>query len=251
MGRVLGGKYRLVRVIGRGGMSAVFEAEQTNLLRTVALKVADPAVTSQPGFLEQFQQEAKIIARLEHPHILPVYDVGEDGGHFYLVMRLVTEGTLKDWLHREPTRTPAAALALAQQVLPALEYAHQHGVVHRDVKPSNVLMQGDWAWLSDFGMAKLLSPELDLGLTRPGAFLGTPEYMAPEQVLGKPVDGPHRPVLVWRHPLPAAHRAGAVPGRDAHGRGPPALARPPTIPASSEPHRVGCRGSGAAAGAGA
>jgi N-acetylneuraminic acid mutarotase len=171
-------------------MSAVYEAEQISLLRTVALKVADPEITSRAGFLERFEQEAKIIARLEHAHILPVHDVGQDGEYFYLVMRLVRDGTLNEWLQRgDPVRTPAEALLLAQQVLPALDYAHQQGVVHRDLKPSNVLMQGDWAWLTDFGVAKLLNPDLDLGLTRGQTFLGTPEYMAPEQVLGKPLDG--------------------------------------------------------------
>ena len=190
-GRSLGpeGKYRLLRVIGRGGMGVVFEAEQVSLRRRVAIKVANPAVTSQPGFTERFLQEAQAIALLEHAHILPVYDVGEDDGRLFLVTRLMTGGTLKNFIQDRGGQpcTPPETLVIAQQVLSALDYAHAEGIIHRDLKPSNVLLHGGQAFLADFGVAKLV--QQDLGLTRPGMLMGTPDYMAPEQVLSKPLDG--------------------------------------------------------------
>jgi serine/threonine protein kinase/N-acetylneuraminic acid mutarotase len=190
-GRALGpdGKYRLLHVIGRGGMGVVFEAEQVNLRRRVAIKVANPAVTSQPGFTERFLQEAQAIALLEHAHILPVYDVGEDEGRLFLVTRLMTGGTLKQFIQERGGQpcTPQEALHVARQVLSALDYAHGEGIIHRDLKPSNILLHGGQAFLADFGVAKLV--QQDLGLTRPGMLMGTPDYMAPEQVLSKPLDG--------------------------------------------------------------
>src|SRR5438132_3838057 len=169
-------------------MGSVYEAEHLSLRRRVALKVLDPALTRQPDFVERFHREVETIAHLEHPNILPVYDTGEDDGLLYLVMLLVRGGTLKDRLHLEPPPWPARqVLKLAQQVLTALDAAHQQGIIHRDIKPDNILLHGDRALLADFGIAKLMQG--DPGLTVVGTFMGTPDYAAPEQVLALPLDG--------------------------------------------------------------
>ena len=190
VGRTVGfGRYQLLGLLGRGGMGSVYEAEQLNLRRRVALKVLDPALTRQPDFVQRFHREVETIAHLEHPNILPVYDSGEDDdGMLYLVMLLVRGGTLKDRLHLEPPPWPARqVLKLAQQVLAALDAAHQQGIIHRDIKPDNILLHGERALLADFGIAKLMQG--DPGLTVVGTFVGTPDYAAPEQVLALPLDG--------------------------------------------------------------
>src|SRR5579859_1380758 len=190
VGRTVGfGRYQLLGLLGRGGMGSVYEAEQLNMRRRVAFKVLDPALTRQPDFVERFHREVETIAHLEHPNILPVYDSGEDDdGMLYLVMLLVRGGTLKDRLHREPPPWPARqVLKLAQQVLAALDAAHQQGIIHRDIKPDNILLHGERALLADFGIAKLMQG--DPGLTVVGTFVGTPDYAAPEQVLALPLDG--------------------------------------------------------------
>src|SRR5919206_4538957 len=139
VGQTLGrGEYRLVARLGAGGMGVVYEAEQASLQRRVAVKVLWPHLTQEPGLVDRFNREARIAARLEHPHILPVYGFGEEDGLLYLVMRLVRGGSLKDRLRAEGPRRPGwparEALELARQALPALDYAHNHGVVHRDLK---------------------------------------------------------------------------------------------------------------------
>ncbi|MBV8717490.1 MAG: serine/threonine protein kinase, partial [Chloroflexi bacterium] len=170
-------------------MATVYEAEHTRLHRRVAIKVLDPSLTNRPDFVDRFQREAETIAQLEHPHILPVYDTGEEGDLLYLVMFLVRDGTLKNRLRSTdpPPWAPRRVLQLASQILPALDVAHSQGIVHRDIKPDNILLHGDRAFLSDFGIAKLLMG--DPGLTVIGTFVGTPEYAAPEQVLALPLDG--------------------------------------------------------------
>ena len=169
-------------------MGSVYEAEHLNLRRRVAVKVLDPALTRQPDFVQRFHREVETIAHLEHPNILPVYDSGEEDGLLYLVMLLVRGGTLKDRMHAEPPPwPPRQVLKLAQQVLAALDAAHQQGIIHRDIKPDNVLLHGDRALLADFGIAKLMQG--DPGLTVVGTFVGTPDYAAPEQVLALPLDG--------------------------------------------------------------
>src|SRR6266849_7452112 len=183
------GRYQLLGLLGRGGMGSVYEAEHLSLRRRVALKVLDPALTHQPDFVERFHREIETIAHLEHPNILPVYDSGEDDGLLYLVMLLVRGGTLKDRLQLEPPPWPARqVLKMAQQVLAALDAAHQQGIIHRDIKPDNILLHGDRALLADFGIAKLMQGDA-AGLTIVGTFMGTPDYAAPEQVLALPLDG--------------------------------------------------------------
>jgi serine/threonine protein kinase len=184
IGKTLGG-YRVVEQIGLGGMATVYKAYQPSMDRYVALKVISTHLTQDPTFVKRFRQEAKVIAKLEHVHILPVYDHGEEDGYLYLVMRFVEAGTLKGWLARG-TLSLEEARQVVNQVGSALEYAHQLDVVHRDLKPSNVLVdpQGD-CYLTDFGIAKMV--ESTLGLTG-SSVLGTPHYMAPEQSQSLEVD---------------------------------------------------------------
>jgi serine/threonine protein kinase len=179
------GQYRLVERIGRGGMATVYKAYQPSLDRYVAVKVLPTYLAHDPNFAARFRREARAIARLNHPHILPVHDFGQEGELSYIVMRYVEGGTLKKILG-QPLALDRTIDILAQ-IGDALDYAHQQGVIHRDVKPANVLMdQGKWAFLSDFGLAKMVAASVQL--TKTGVGLGTPAYMSPEQAQGKPVD---------------------------------------------------------------
>jgi serine/threonine protein kinase len=178
------GQYRIDDVIGRGGAATVYKAYQPSLERNVAIKVLCP--TDDPQFAARFQREAWVIAQLQHPNILPIYECGERGGLFYLALQYIDDGATLAQRLGVPT-DPGVALALTERVLSALEYAHMRGVVHRDLKPANILMAApDWPVLADFGIAKLTSASP--GLTLTGWVIGTPEYMAPEQASGQPID---------------------------------------------------------------
>jgi serine/threonine protein kinase len=181
------GQYRIVGLLGRGGMAEVYRAYQPGMDRYVAIKVLPHADTSDPNFLNRFRQEARVIAKLEHPNILPVYDYGEDAGYTYLVMRLVETGTLGDLLQGRPLPLDRIGKIL-NQVGAALDYAHARGVIHRDVKPSNVLIEESGnCLLTDFGIAKIVESTSQFTMT--GNFVGTPQYASPEQGLGKELDG--------------------------------------------------------------
>jgi serine/threonine protein kinase/photosystem II stability/assembly factor-like uncharacterized protein len=184
IGKTIGG-YRIIAQIGLGGMATVYKAYQPSMDRYVAFKVISTHLAQNPTFAQRFRQEAKVIARLEHVHILPVHDHGEEDGYLYLVMRFVEGGTLKDRLESGPLSLEETRRIVAQ-IGSALEYAHRRGVVHRDLKPSNILIdrQGD-CYLTDFGIAKMV--EGTLGLTGSGV-IGTPHYMAPEQGQSLKVD---------------------------------------------------------------
>jgi serine/threonine protein kinase len=179
------GQYRITEKIGQGGMATVYKAYQPGLNRYVAVKVLPPIHAKQPGFSQRFRREAEAIANLNHPNILPVYDSGQEGEYSFIVMRYVKEArTLK-----EVMETPLNLRQVADligQIAAALDNAHRQGVIHRDVKPSNVLMDGDWALLTDFGLAKMT--ESSVKLTGTGVGVGTPAYMSPEQGQGLPVD---------------------------------------------------------------
>lgn len=180
------GQYHVIAVIGGGGMATVYKAYQPAMARFVAIKVirTDPATDAE--FRRRFQREARIIAGLEHRAIVPVYDVGEDGAIPYLVMRYTPGGTLTALIDQGPL-TPGRAVDMIAQVADALAYAHGQGVVHRDIKPANILLSPDGhVLLTDFGIAKL-QVETSV-MTSPGALVGTPAYMAPEQVRGTAVD---------------------------------------------------------------
>ncbi|GAB4481801.1 MAG: hypothetical protein Kow00124_29950 [Anaerolineae bacterium] len=184
VGRNLG-PYRIIEQLGLGGMATVYKAYQPNVDRYVAIKVLPRHFAADPSFIGRFEQEAKIIARLEHARILPVYDYGEDDGITYLVMRYLQAGTLADRLASGPIPLDEAARILSQ-VAEGLDHAHRSGVIHRDVKPSNIMLDsaGD-AYITDFGISKLV--EGSAQFTGSG-IIGTPAYMSPEQGLGQPVD---------------------------------------------------------------
>jgi tetratricopeptide (TPR) repeat protein len=185
IGRTLDGKYRIVGEIGQGGMASVFKAYQPALDRYVAIKVLPAQHALAPGFSERFVREARAVAQLNHPNILSVIDFGQDEGLSYIVMKYVAGGTLKDRLG-QPMKL-AETVRIVGQIAAALDHAHGRGVLHRDVKPSNVLLdEGDWVQLADFGLAKMLVG--DEGLTATGVGIGTPSYMSPEQGQGLPVD---------------------------------------------------------------
>lgn len=181
------GPYRIISQIGQGGMATVYKAYQPSMDRHVAIKVLPGQLAESPEFLQRFQQEARIIARLEHPHILPVFDFGESDGVTYFVMRFLEGGTLKDRMRDGPL--PWAEIdRLFTQLAEALGYAHERGIVHRDLKPANALIDANGnLFLTDFGIAKLLesaSPRL----TQTDAIMGTPAYISPEQAQALPVD---------------------------------------------------------------
>jgi protein kinase-like protein/SH3 domain-containing protein len=178
------GQYYILEVIRHGGMATVYKAYQPALERNVAVKVL--LQTHDSAFAARFKREARAIARLQHPYILPIYDYGEQNGLLYLVLRHVEHGaTLGDLL--SAPMEPATALELIGHVLGALDYAHRCGVIHRDIKPANILMLSPtWPMLADFGIAKLANESGTL--TQGGVLLGTAAYMAPEQALGHPAD---------------------------------------------------------------
>jgi serine/threonine-protein kinase len=177
------GAYALGRLLGQGGMSRVYLARDVRLGRDVAVKVLDAQLAERFGFRDRFLREARVAAALDHPHIVPIYDVGEHPLP-YLVMPFVSGGSVQRTLGRAPL-PPDEAVSYATQVADALGYAHRHNVIHRDVKPANMLIHADGrVMLSDFGLAKIWDgTNAPAPARRPDA--GTPEYMAPEQVQGR------------------------------------------------------------------
>lgn len=180
------GQYQIVEQIGKGGMATVFKAYQPRLDRYVAIKVLPAYYAHEEGFSERFVREAKAIARLDHPNILPVYDFGQTDGLSYIVMKYVAAGTIKERLGQP--LVPEDTIDILKQVASALDHAHDQGILHRDVKPGNILIDANgWVYLSDFGLAKMV--EGSVQLTGSGVGIGTPAYMSPEQGQGLKVDG--------------------------------------------------------------
>jgi ABC-type sugar transport system substrate-binding protein len=180
-------EFEVLERIGRGGMASVYRAHQPNINRDVALKVIrlahDP---DEDDFPKRFAHEAKLIASLEHIHILPIYEYGIQGDNAYIAMRLLRGGTLTDLLRQGPLSLNRAA-DLFTQIARGLAYAHSKGIIHRDMKPSNILLDDSGnAYLTDFGLAKIIEGETDI--TKSGTVVGTPAYMSPEQLRGERID---------------------------------------------------------------
>jgi serine/threonine-protein kinase len=185
------GRYAIEGELGHGGMATVFLARDQHLPRNVAIKILDPSLTSSLG-VERFLREIEITARLQHPHILPLLESGMQGGLVYYVMPHVTGESLRDRLSRDGQLPVRDAVGIAREVADALAYAHAQGVVHRDVKPENILLSGGHAVVADFGIARAIETCATCnadGLTVAGAPIGTPTYMSPEQAEGNAVDG--------------------------------------------------------------
>ena len=180
----LAGRYVIERQIGSGGMATVYLARELKHDREVALKVLRPEIAAQLG-AERFVNEVKITARLDHPHILTLIDSGESDGFLWYVQPYVRGESLRGRLHRETQLGIDEALAIARQVAGALAHAHEHGVIHRDIKPDNILLHEGEAMVADFGIALALSEAAESRLTETGLSLGTPQYMSPEQATGE------------------------------------------------------------------
>ena len=191
LGREVAG-YQVEEIIGRGGMGVVYRAEHLRLGRKVALKVVAPQIAREPKFRERFLRESRTAGSLDHPNVVPIYDAGEADGVLYIAMRFVDGVDLASLVAREGKLEPARTARIVAQVASALDAAHEAGLVHRDVKPSNVLLpargagRGEHAYLGDFGLTKRVLSES--GVTGSSAFLGTIAYVAPEQIEGRAVD---------------------------------------------------------------
>jgi serine/threonine protein kinase len=181
------GEYEILGELGRGGMAIVYLAHEISLDRKVAIKVMLPAMLTGVGMVERFKREARTAANLSHPNIIPIYTVREVDGLIFCVIKLV-EGTPLDAVMRELSQLPVAMVqGILAQVGGALGYAHRHGVIHRDIKPGNILIDDEgWAVVTDFGIAKVVS---NVGLTTTGMAIGTPTYMSPEQATADEVTG--------------------------------------------------------------
>jgi tRNA A-37 threonylcarbamoyl transferase component Bud32/CheY-like chemotaxis protein len=185
IGTVIAG-YRIEERIGRGGMGVVYRAEHLNLRRRAAIKIIAPDLAESEGFRERFTREARIAAALQHPNIVTVYDAGEVDGLLYLAMQYIEGSDLSAMLRTERRLRPYRAVDVCRQVASALDAAHAMGLIHRDVKPANVLIEGRTAFLTDFGLTKRLDGA-QTQLTRAGDVVGTIHYVAPEQIEGSPV----------------------------------------------------------------
>ena len=194
--RVLAGRYRLKRLIAKGGMAEVWEAVDDILGRPVAVKILHPHLAADESFRERFRREAIAAARLAHPNVVATFDTGTDEGITFIVMELVEGSTLRQILNESGPMAPARIVHVGAQVADALHYAHRAGVVHRDVKPANILICPDGrVKVADFGIAKAVEesepdrPTPSEALTGTGSIIGTAQYLAPEQVDGRAVDG--------------------------------------------------------------
>jgi serine/threonine-protein kinase len=186
IGTVLSGRYKLEAKLGSGGMSTVYLAKDSTLDRDVAVKVMHREMSEQPDQLERFRQEARAVAKLSHPNVVAVIDAGEDGGHPYIVFEYVEGETLKQRIARVGALDTQEALAYAIEIARGLTVAHARNMVHRDIKPQNVLIDAEGrAKLTDFGISRQLEQD---GMTATGRVLGTTDYVAPEQAMGHPVD---------------------------------------------------------------
>src|SRR5262249_55159076 len=186
LGRLSG--FRVLEVLGKGGMGLVLRAEDVQLRRQVALKVIRPEYAADGGYRERFLHEARAAAKVQHDHIIPVHQVGDDNGVLFLAMPLLNGQTLAAWLSSGPLLTPAEQLRIGRELAEGLAAAHAQGLIHRDLKPSNVWLEAPTGRVKilDFGLARCTEAA---GLTQHGVVVGTPAYMSPEQADGQPLDG--------------------------------------------------------------
>jgi serine/threonine-protein kinase len=182
------GSYRIESLLGRGGMGSVYLATHERLGRKVALKVIAPALALDEDFRARFLRESQLAASLDHPNVIPIYDADEIDGVLYLAMRYVSGPSLRELIQERGSLSADETVRIVEQIAGALDEAHRAGLVHRDVKPANILLseRRDHAYLCDFGLAKRSSSE---ELTQTGSFLGSVDYCAPEQIEGRPLDG--------------------------------------------------------------
>jgi serine/threonine protein kinase len=180
------GKHQILSEIGRGGMAVVYKAFDTGLQRYVALKVLSPRLAADEQVLRRFEREATTAANLKHPNIVIIHDVGSAEGYYFIVMELLEGQTLREEIRARGAMLPARAAYITSQIASALDYAHQQGLIHRDVKPSNIILgRDDRTTLTDFGLVRAAH---SVRLTEAGAAVGTLEYMAPEQLGGEEID---------------------------------------------------------------
>jgi serine/threonine-protein kinase len=185
IGSLFDGRYRIVRKLGSGGMAEVYLAEDEELGRKVALKMLDERHARDEQFVERFKREARNAAGLSHPHIVRIYDRGQAQGTYYIAMEYLDGPTLKELLVRKGPTPPLTAIKFAREILSALSEAHKHEIVHRDIKPHNVIVSPDWnVKVTDFGIARSGASQM----TEAGSIVGTAQYLSPEQARGKPVD---------------------------------------------------------------
>lgn len=234
------GQYQILREIGRGGMAVVYEAYQPSLGRTVAIKVLPPEFAHDKSFIERFLHEARASAGLEHPNIVAIHDVLQQGGYYFIVMQKLEGESLHNLIHRAGRLRPERTSYILTQVAAALDYAHAHSIVHRDIKPANIIVgPGDHATLTDFGIAKAAE---GAKMTQTGTMMGTPEYMSPEQAKGEPA-GPSSDIyalglvtyqmLAGRVPF-QANSTPALLYKHVHENPPPLRQFAPDLPASIE-----------------
>jgi serine/threonine protein kinase len=180
--------YKVISELGRGGMAIVYKADELSLNRIVALKVLSPKISDDDTMIKRFEREAQAAAKLSHPNIVHIYSIGEEDGVNYFTMEYIKGKTLKEMRQEKGAMAPDEAVVLVTQAADALSEAHKAGLVHRDIKPSNIIVDSAGrAKIADFGIAHMAQATAQL--TMDGQFLGTPQYMSPEQCEGKPVDG--------------------------------------------------------------